>query len=368
MKISCERDKFSQAFQLVASVAAAKDVKPVLQNVKISITDDGVLLQATDTEIGIRLLVDSCDILEKGEAILPTKQLKKILQESTDKTLQLESSQDKAMISVAAGPRDKFTLPTQPTDEFPDVEQFAETAYHEINVKTLREIIRRTVFAIDEESTRYALGGVLLEFIDGKVNGVATDGRRLAFQEGTATAIGEHQMENTIFPAKALHLVDKALGGDDEIVQVAFSANRAIFRSGKMCFFTRLIEGRFPRWRNIIPPTEGKTQVEILAGALHSAVRKAAIVTSEKQPGVIFTFSDGKLALNVSGSEFGKSDIDLPIAYTGEPKEVKLDPKFVTDVLRVLEPEKNISLFIGNDEPIHLRTDDAYVYVIMPLS
>ncbi len=365
MKISCERDKFSQAFQLAASVAAVKDVKPVLQNVKVSIAGGGVLLQATDTEIGIRLLLEGCETVEKGDAILPTKRFKMILQESNEQTLLIVSDQEKTVVS---GARSRFTLPTQATDEFPDVEDFAETAYHEITVKVLREIIRRTSFAIDEENTRYALGGVLLEFIDDKVYGVATDGRRLAFQEGTAQCVGNHKAENTIFPAKALHLLDRALGVDDDIVQVAVSAHRALFRCGRIVFFTRLIEGRFPRWRTIIPNTEGKVQIDILAGALYSAVRQAAIVTSEKQPGVIFSFNDGKLTLHAHGGEFGDSNIEIPISYSGTSKEIKLDPKFVGDFLRVLDSEKNLSLFISDGEPFHVRTDDAYVYVIMPMA
>jgi len=84
MKISCERNVFAQAFQLVGSVAATRDVKPILQNVKIKVDKKTVLLQATDTDIGIRLLLDDCEIIEKGEAILPTKRLRTILQESSE--------------------------------------------------------------------------------------------------------------------------------------------------------------------------------------------------------------------------------------------------------------------------------------------
>ena len=366
MKISCEREKFSQAFQLVASVAAARDVKPILQNVKTSIVKKSVLLQATDTEIGIRLILDGCEDLEKGDAILPTKQFKKILQESNEQKLHIESDQEKTIVS---GERSRYTLPTQPVDEFFDIEEFNETAYHEVSVKVIREIIRRTTFAIDMEDRRYALHGVLLEFADDKVSGVATDGKRLAFQEGVATCVGDHKAENTIFPAKALHILEKALGGDEDIVQVAVSANRALFRSGNVVFFTRLVEGRFPRWKNIIPEVEGKTQIDILAGALHPAVRQAAIVTSEREPGIIFSFRSGKLVLEGRGGELGESNIEVPISYSGETRDVKLNPGFFTDYLRILDAGKNLSIYIADEgDPIHIRTDDAYIYVAMPMS
>jgi len=367
MKISSEREKFSQAFQLAASVAAAKDVKPVLQNVKASVTKKSVLLQATDTEIGIRLHLDGCEALEKGDAVLPTKMFKKMLQESNEAKLHIESEQEKILVSGAKGRL--YSFPTQSANEFPDVEEFNETSYHEVSVKVLREIIRRTIFAIDTENHRYNLDGVLLEFIEDKVLGVATDGKRLAFQEGVAQCVGDHKAENTIFPAKALQLLERSLGGDDEVVQVSVSSHRALFRSGNVVFFTRLVEGRFPRWRSIIPETEDKTQVDILVGALNTAVRQAAIVTSDKEPGVIFSFSPGKLVLHAHGAELGDSNIEVPLAYSGDAKEVKMDPKFFMDYLRALESEKNLSVFISDDDsPVHVRTDDAYIYVVMPMS
>lgn len=365
MKISCEREKFSQAFQLAASVAATRDVKPVLQNVKIKVGKKDVLLQATDSEIGIRLLIDGCDALEKGEAILPTKHLRRILQESSEKTLQLESDQDKTIVS---GSRSRFTLSTQPPDEFPDVEEFAETAYHEVSAKTLREIIRRTTFATDTDNTKYALGGVLIELLEDKLAAVATDGRRLAFQEGEAKSIGKHEVENAIFPSRALQLVERALGDDEQTVKIAVSANRALFQCGQTVFFTRLVEGRFPRWRNIIPDPEGKTKIEILTGALFSAVRQAAIVTSDKQPGVHFSFEKDKMELQSHGTEIGDSDVETPIEYDGPKLETKLDPKFMIDFLRVLDAEKKLTLYVATDEPFCVRTDDGYAYVVMPLS
>ena len=367
MKISCEREKFAQAFKLVARVAAAKDVKPVLQNVKATVAKKSVLLQATDTEIGIRLILEGCEDLEKGEAILPAKRFGGMLDVNKEPKLLIES--DNEAVHVSGAKKRLYNFPTQSADEFPDVEDFTETAYHEVSVKVLREIIRRTVFAIDTENSRYNLGGVLLEFIDDKICGVGTDGRRLAFQEGAATCVGDHKAENTIFPAKALQILDRALGEDDEVVQVAISSNRGLFRSGNFVFFTRLIEGRFPLWRNIIPETEGKTQVDVLAGALNAAVQAAAVVTSEREPGIIFNISSGVLNLQGHGGESGESDIDVPISYTGDTKKVKLNPAFFTDYLRVFDSEANLSIYIDDEgDPIHIRTEDAYIYVVMPMS
>lgn len=365
MNIKCERDKFSHAFQLVATITAARDVKPVLQNVLIKIDDETVTLMATDSEIGIRMRVDGCEITEPGSAILPTRLVKSILQESNDPLLEINGNDEKMTIF---GARSRFELPTQSVSDFPEIEPFEETSYTAISSKVFREMIKRTIFATDEESTRYSLGGVHLDFGSEELGCVATDGRRLAHQVGAVESVNEHQPEgSSIFPSKSLTLIERA-ASEEETVKIAVSENRGIFGMDKLVVYTRLIEGKFPRWRSIIPSTEGKKEIPLISGALLSAVRQAAIVTSEKQPGVDFIFENGKLELCASGAEVGESSVEIPIAFDGEKLSCRLDPKFVIDFLRVLEPEKNISVFLASDEPVYWKTDDGYEYVVMPIS
>ncbi len=366
MKISCEREKLSQAFSLVASVAAVRDVKPVLQNVKISAESSGVMLQATDTELGIRHFLDECEVIETGEAILPTKDFRKILQEATVQTLQIENVGGKVLVT---GDRIRFELMTQAADEFPNVEDFDESAYHEIQASVLKEMIRRTTFATDAENNQYSLGGVFFELIEEKASVVATDGRRLAFQEGTVSCVNDHRVESAIFPSRGLQLIERMLpNSGEESIKIAISPNRALFQTGSTVFFSRLVEGRFPKWRNVIPEPEGKAKIDVLAGPLFSAIRQAAILTTDMHPGVIFTFDKGKLELRANGAEKGSSAVEMPISFEGPREELKLNPKYMTDFLRVLDADKNLSLYVTADQPLSIRTDDAYVYVVMPLS
>ena len=365
MRITCERDKFSHAFQLAASVAATRDVKPVMQNVLIKVDKKSVILMATDSELGIRISVSGCEIQETGDAILPTKLMKSILQESNDKTLEINSDDEK---TVVKGARSKFQLPTQPVEDFPEIEPFSEISYHQVAAPVFRELIKRTAFATDEENTRYALAGIHLDFDETSLGAVATDGRRLAHQQCAVEAVESPTVEGSaIFPVKALSLVGQAASDDDKI-QIAVSPNRAVFKTENAVVFTRLIEGKFPRWQKIIPEIENKMTVELIAGALLSAVKQAAIVTSDKQPGVEFTFDSGKLDLKASGAEIGESVIDLPITFVGPKTTVKLDPKFVSDFLRVLDSDKSFTVYFDATEPVYCKTDDGYDCVIMPIS
>jgi len=369
MKISCERDKFSQAFQLAASVAAVRDVKPVLQNVLLKVEKDAVILMATDAEVGIRTVVDGCEIHQSGDAILPTKLVKEILQELNDKTITISTEGDKTLIR-GTKPKPYWQFPMQPTDEFPEVEPFEETAYHTISSKIFREMIKRTIFATDEDNSRFALQGVHLDFGSDQIGCVATDGRRLAHQSGVSEAVDGHDPEgSSIFPKKALTLIERA-AADDEPIKIAVSANRGIFETEKTVLFTRLIEGKFPKWKNIIPNIKGQghKQVEIIAGALLSGVKQADIVTLERDPGVDFTFSDGKLEILGQGAEVGESQVEIPISYSDETITVRLDPKFVKEFLRVFEAEKSITTYLKDDDPVYWKTDDGYEYILMPIS
>ncbi|MDR3183722.1 MAG: DNA polymerase III subunit beta, partial [Planctomycetaceae bacterium] len=354
-------------FQIAASVAAKRDVKPILQNVKISADKkNGVLLQATDTEFGIRIIAKDCDVFDKGEAILPTDRIKKILTECPDETLTIESTEAKTQVS---GFRSKWSLDTQSPDEFPNVEEFAEKAYHEIPAKTLKEMIRRTTFATDQDNAKYALGGVYFEMLDSDISVVATDGRRMAWQAGSGKSVGGHKVETSILPMKTLQLLERALPVGDMLVKVAISDNRVLFECGDFVFFSRLVEGRFPKWRNIIPDQESNEPISVMCGALYSAIKQAQITTSDREPGVFFTFDEGKLELRGSGREIGEGSTELPITYSGKKQEFKIDPKYMTDVLRVLDSETNVEMYPpqGND-PFVIKTEDNYQYVIMPMS
>src|SRR5262249_50929959 len=151
--------------------------KPILQNIKLEVSDSGAILLATDLEIGIRIQVEGIQAEVPGAAILPLQRFGPILRESSDQTLRLESDGQSTLVR---GERSEFKLPAENPQEFPSVADFSEKAFHELPARLLRETIRRTSFATDNESSRYALGGVLLEMAPDKITAVGTDGRRLA--------------------------------------------------------------------------------------------------------------------------------------------------------------------------------------------
>ncbi|MEX2315934.1 MAG: DNA polymerase III subunit beta [Pirellulales bacterium] len=368
MKIICNREKLLHAFQTTSAIAPARSPKPVLQNVKLEVAADSATLMATDLEVGIRYEVAGIEVEAPGAALLPVARFGSILRESSDATFRIESDHDGTTVR---GERSQFKLPSENPLDFPAIAQFSDKSYYEIPARLLRELIRRTVFATDNESSRYALGGVKLEWQDNKLTAVGTDGRRLARMEGPAQAVGQPTPfgEVTVIPTRAMKLIERALAEDSSEVQLAVRQNDVLVKNPRATIYSRLLEGRYPRWRDVFPRRENSLKLNLTVGPVYAAVRQAAIVTSEESRGVDFTFGDGTLVLAGQTAEVGQSRIELPIAYDGKPISITLDPRFVSDFLNVLEPEKSFTIdLLDSDGAAVCTTDDGYGYVIMPLA
>lgn len=367
MKITCNRQKLLNVFQRVAAVTPTRSPKTILQSAKLVVTDNTAMFMATDLEVGIRIQLLDLEIKMPGSVILPVARFGSILRETTTEQLNIEG--DLQGICIHSD-RSQFRLPAGDPKEFPEVGQFCGNDYHELPARLLREIIRRTVFATDTESSRYALGGVLLELEKDRVIAVSTDGRRLAKMEGPAITAGQPEVTgNTIVPSRALQLIERTLLDSDAEIQLAIRENELLVKSQRVTIASRLLEGRFPRWRDVFPDQERAVKIELSVGPLHAAVRQAAIVTNEESRGIEFRFGQGTLLLTGKTAETGEAKIEVPIDYDGDELTITLDPRFLGEFLKVLDPEKTVRLTVKDSQSAAVFiTDDDYGYVIMPMA
>ncbi|MEO1524008.1 MAG: DNA polymerase III subunit beta [Planctomycetota bacterium] len=369
MKITCSREPLTAAFSLAASIASIRSPKEILQNVKATASGGKLVLTATDMEVGIRLdVTEGIEIETEGTALLPVTRTMAILRESTDETLTLETDESGIQVS---GTRSKFRLPGSNPDEFPPVASFEEEKYHVLPTRLFQTMVRRTVFATDTDNSRFALGGVLLEMNDKSVTAVGTDGRRLARMEGEGESIGGHETvgTNTIVPTRAIQIIERALESDDETVDIAARTSDLLVRTSTAVIYSRLVEGRYPNWRQVIPQREDAVQLDLTIGPIFSALRQAAIVTDQESRGIDFTFGEGTLKLEANTKDVGQSQIDLPIGYDGEAITLTMDHRYLADFCKVLDKELGFMMEIeSSSAPAMLTTDDGYVYVIMPMA
>ena len=372
MKLSCPRPALTAAFQTVAGVVPARSPKEILKNVKLALTGDGATLSGTDQEIGVRARLTEVETSSTGELLLPTARFGQILREVVDDTIELELTDDALLVRAGAS---EFRLQTEDPEQFPDVADFdgkvGEGAYFAVPAKVMHAAIARTIFAVSQESARYALGGVQVEAGPDGMTFASTDGRRLAIVTAPCELVGggdgDSEPVKGIIPQKAMQLLDRSLGDPDAVVKLAIQQNEAIVDVGAATIEARLVEGHFPDYRRVVPDTTSK-QLDMVVAPLLAATKQAMIVTSDESRGVNFRFDDGTLTLTSSAADVGASTIQLPIDYQTDPLEIMFDPKFVVDFLRVLGPEDAVRVELNDSNKAGVfRAGGDYTYVVMPL-
>jgi DNA polymerase-3 subunit beta len=367
MRAVCHREGLLAACQLASAAIPSRDVKPILKNLKAIAGDGRCTLMATDMEVGIRLDVVGLTIQEPGEAILPAARLIAILRESRDEELSIEADPSAC---VVRGPSLEFEMPSEDPAQFPDLPTFAEDSYHEISAGSLREMIRRTVFAAADEMARYSMTGVLWELEDGTARLVATDGRRLALAQGVATAHGGHSTKNQmpVVPAKAMGLLERNLDDAEEQVKVCLRPNEVLFRTGRAVIYSRLVEARFPDYKQVMPRKQG-VRIPLQAAPFQAAVRQAAIMTDDESRRVTFTFAKNKLTLQAQGAQTGRSRVEMPIDYESKSVSVNFNPQYLIEMLKVLPPDAELTLeLIDAGSPALFRSGSSYSYLVSPLT
>ena len=369
MRALCNREALLTAFGMVGGVVPIRSPKPILQNVKLVADEgDGSVLMGTDLEVGVRHRVLGMKVEQPGSVILPTAEVGSILRTSTDLELAIESDEERMVVH---GLRAEFTLPVEEAGLFPDVPDFGALSFHVVAAADLKKLIRRTIFATDAESTRYALGGILVELQAGSISMVGTDGRRLARMTALLEAENDPDMPSgsTVIPVKALKLIERHLVDGDPPVHLTIQSGTAVLiRTENAVIYSRLVEGRFPRYQDVFP-SNVEVRIPLEVGLLRMAVEQAAIVTSEDSRGVDFQFRSGVLRLISQSAEIGSSHIELPIAYEGKSVEITFDPRYLIDALKTLDDSTILTAELVNSKNAAVfKTDDDYTYVVMPLT
>jgi DNA polymerase-3 subunit beta len=368
--IEIGRESFLHALAAVEPAVPKKSPKEILQNVHVRYNDDGIVtLTATDQEIAVRYEV-AATVAGRGEFLIPAGRLRSILSEVNGSTVSLDLSGD--ALTIAAGFAE-FTIPTADAAEFPAFPENVSPDSITLKAAALSLAIRRTIWATDPENSRYALGGVKLSFEDGKAEFAATDSRRCSVARVAVQTGGDPgNYLNTVIPAKSMAIAERLVSSNaEQDVEILIQPSSVLFKIGSQRVFSRLVEGRFPRYQDIVPDDKNpRFREAIMAGPWNAAIRQSQITTNEDSRGVDFVFKPGKLTLKSQANDVGSAKIELPLEGSGTDFTVTLDPRFVGDMLKCLSPETVVSVLMNDAESaILLQVDDgAFRYVVMPLS
>jgi len=368
MKVTFNRSALAEALGLVISVVPSRTPKPVLRCVRIVAEGKEVRVCATNLEAGLNYLVSEVEVQRDGEIVVEANHLNDIVRESSEDVLILDAEETTCEIR---GSDSRFTIYGQDPKQYPKVPSLDEgQADLTISLEQLQSGIEQTLFATAKESSRYAINGVLWEVSGKKLVLVATDGRRLARCRVALAGPANEAMASRkiIVPAKTMALLDKvAPQKEDETIDLKLMDNQVLISCANVVISSNLVEGNFPKYEDIIP-TDHDKEVTLPTDTALSAVRRAALLTSEESKGIKLSVSPKALVFSGSSPEAGAAEVSVPIEYSGEPINIGFNPQFLIDVLRVMR-EPNFTLQLGQaDRPGLVKGGNDFLYVLMPIN
>jgi len=366
MKANFNRAALAEALGLLTSVVPARTPKPILLCVLVTASQKDVCMGATDLEVGINYTISEVQVEEAGEIAIPADRLAAIVRESNEEVLTLKAVEGACEIT---GADSHFTIYSQEPSQYPVVPTFEGKPDIELTLGNLQAGVEQSLFATAKESSRYAINGILWEIKGKKLLLVATDGRRLArCRVNLSSAPGESVAEQKIIvPAKTMALLDKLSSHNKDNVAVKLVGNQVLFSYANVVISSSLVEGNFPNYDDIIPKDYDKKLV-LSTEAVLSAVRRAALLTSEESRGIKLSISKDNLVFSGRAPETGAAQVNMPINYTGEPIDAGFNPQFLIDALRVM-PTEEFELELGqSDRPGLIKSGADFLYVLMPIN
>jgi DNA polymerase-3 subunit beta len=361
-------DLFS-GVQTVQTAVSTRVTLPILSNILVEADPDGVTLAATDLEVGIKTRIKA-DVESSGAATIPAKLFSDFLRTLDEKREVSVSVSEGVRVEIKSG-RDRCHLTGLPKEDYPVLPHFEFSDAVPIDRATLRDMIRKTVFAASTDETRYVLNGVNFVLGNDALTLVATDGRRLSLfkQKG----ISSPSSINAIVPTKALHELLRVIGTDDagrrgQSIRMAFGDNQVSFKDGETVVLSRLVEGHFPSYEQVIPRAN-PISLTLDRPAFQAAVTRASIGALERGGSVHLNLSPGNMRISASSQGRVEVDAELAVSYEGSPLTIAFNPVYILDLLKVLDVGE-IFFDLGtplNPGAIRIPGSENYVYVLMPM-
>ena len=365
MKITIAKDQIIAGLQAVQNVVSTRTTLPILSNVLIKADKGRVEFTATDLDVTVSCSVEA-KVEKSGSTTVPVKKLFGIVRELNGE-IEIETD-EKNVTSIRSG-GSFFKIHGLAADEFPPLPKFKDDKKVALPQETVRAMLKKTSFAVSTDESRYVLNGIYISLKEGKMTLVATDGRRLALVD-EEVELAENTTGEFIVPAKAINELNRLLQSTGE-VELKFGENQASFslkddKGFSVLLITKLIEGNYPNYRQVIPG-EAKERIPLNREELLAALRRAEIMTSEKANSVKMTFGKNSLAITANSPEVGEARESLAVNYKGKEMAIAFNPRYLIDPLAALSEDEVFIELIGELSPGVLKINGPFLYVVMPM-
>lgn len=370
MKLVIERAVLLKALGPIQSVVERRGTIPILANVKLDATKDGLNLTATDMDIAIVGQVKA-EVEQPGSITVPAHMFYEIIRKLPDgSNVQLTKAEDAQKLSITSG-QSRFSLSTLPVDDFPVMAEGDLGSKFTITASECKALIEKTRFAISTEESRYYLNGIYLHAAENKgarvLRAVATDGHRLARME-VGLPEGAESMPGVIIPRKTINELFKLVEEAGDTIDISLSDTKIRFVCGSSVLVSKLIDGSFPDYERVIPTANDK-MMEMDGKAFSQAVDRVSVVSSEKSRGIKLNMAPNKLTLTSSASDQGTATEELSVAFGADNIEIGFNARYLLDMMERIEGDTVQFIFADQASPTLVRdpADVGALYVIMPM-
>ena len=367
MKFTCYKDKIIKAINSVVKGVASKTTMPILEGILIQTNDNEIKLTTYDLEIGIEYIME-CDVKEQGNTVVNAIMFSEIIRKLPDTEIEITLN-DKNLLEIECE-GSHYKLATMNPEEFPELPKIEIENSIEIEQNALKNMIRKTIFAVSTEESRPIFTGCLFETENNKLNVVAVDGFRLALRSiFLKTKTNDF---NAVIPGKTLNEVNKILSDSFEPIKIGVAKNQALFEMDNCKIVTRIIDGEFLNYKNVIP-SNWETRIRVNKNNFQDCFERISLISSssiekEKKYPVKVNVDIGKVTISCT-NQTGDAKEEMFVATEGKNLEAGFNPKYFLDSLKSRDDEEVYVEFGTSISPCLIKSveNNDYVYMILPI-
>jgi DNA polymerase-3 subunit beta len=373
MEFTCEKKELQTGVSTVEKIVATRSTLPIIGYILFEAGKGGIKLSANNLEMGIELMIKA-DVSKEGSLLLPAKTLSGIVSKLPDKAVGFKLSENRTVrISYD---KSHFNLHSLPPDEFPVLPKVKEGKTITIEAETLAGMIKQTIFAVSGSEDKYVLTGVLMETGKSTTAGdnsnirmIATDGYRLAKRGAKIGTLGDGGI-STIIPSRVLVELSKILESrEGDAVKINVSGDQISFRYDDVYLVSRLIQGQFPDYKQVMPK-KSSTRIAVKTDEMLEAAERAAVIASGSANVTLFEVKGDKLHVSANTPDVGSVDEVVDAEIKGSEKvRASFNVRLITDVLSAVTTEKVVFEFGEGLSPGVVRPEggEDYLYIVMPI-
>jgi DNA polymerase-3 subunit beta len=375
MKFSIQKDYLVQSVQDVMKAISSRTTIPILTGIKIVVSDEGVTLTGSDSDVSIESFIPKEDedkhiveVEKEGSIVLPARFFSEIVKKLPKETVEIEVQNN--FSTVIRSGKAEFNLNGLDAEEYPQLPQIEEENMFSVPTDLVKNMIRQTVFAVSTSETRPILTGVNWKLENGELTCIATDSHRLALRKAKIETTNQEKY-SIVIPGKSLNEFSKILDDSSELVDIVITENQVLFKTKHLLFFSRLLDGNYPDTSRLIPD-DSKTDVVLNVKEFLQSIDRASLLAREGRNNVVklSTMPEGIIEISSNSPEIGKVSEEVQSkSVDGEDLKISFSAKYMLDALKALEGSEIKINFTGAMRPFVIRTldDDSMLQLILPV-